>query len=144
MSFAANKILLLFFCVLFLNSTAQNEFHTFTKSDGLTSSNILFTKVDHKGVIWAATNSGINAFTGGKWVPIKSITNHNGNKTNMGRVTRIFETIVGELWIVTEKGLFIYNGSYWTLFYDRNNDGFVVTDILKTGVVGYGYCLKRT
>ena len=131
MSFAANKILLLFFCVLFLNSTAQNEFHTFTKSDGLTSSNILFTKVDHKGVIWAATNSGINAFTGGKWVPIKSITNHNGNKTNMGRVTRIFETIVGEMWIVTEKGLFIYNGSYWTLFYDRDNDGFVVADIFE-------------
>lgn len=131
MSFATNKILLLFFCVLSVNSIAQNEFHSFTKSDGLTSSNILTTKVDYRGIIWAATYSGINAFTGGEWIQIKSITDHNGNKTNLGRVIKIFETLVGELWIVTEKGLFIYNGNYWTLFYDSNNDGFIVADIFE-------------
>ena len=131
MSFAANKILLFLFCVFFISVNAQNEFITYTKSDGLTSSNILITKVDHKGTIWAGTNSGVNAFTGDEWIPVKSIVDNNGIKRNLGRVTNIFETIVGEMWIVTDKGLFIYNGSHWTFFFDRDNDGFVVTDIFE-------------
>lgn len=131
MSFATNKILLLFFCVFFVSSNAQSEFHTYTKSDGLTSSNILSVKIDHEGVIWAATNSGINAFTGKKWIPIKSISYNNGDNKNLGRVFRIFEATNGELWVVTEKGLFIYNGSYWTFFNDSENDGFIVTDIFE-------------
>ncbi len=89
MSFATNKILLLFFCVFFVSLNAQNEFITYTKSDGLTSSNILTTKVDYKGIIWAGTNSGINAFTGKEWVPIKSITDKNGdNKKKYGITPR--------------------------------------------------------
>jgi len=131
MSFATNKILLLFFCGLFFNSIAQKEFHTFTKSDGLTSSNILITKVDHKGIIWAGTNSGINAFTGEEWVPIKSISDSKGNKNNIGRVFRFFEAINGDFWVVSEKGLFVFNGEYWTYFNDTENDGFHVTDIFE-------------
>ncbi len=131
MSFATNKILLLFFCVICFTSIAQNEFITYTKSNGLSSSNILTTKVDYKGIIWAGRNSGVNAFTGEEWIPIKSITDNKGDDKNLGRVSRIYETIVGELWVVTEKGLFLYNGNYWTFFYDADNDGFIVTDIFE-------------
>lgn len=131
MSFATNKILLLFFCGLFFNSIAQNEFHTYTKSDGLTSSNILITKVDHKGIIWAGTNSGINAFTGDEWVPIKSISDNKGYNKNMGRVFMFFEAINGDLWVISEKGVFIYNRKYWTYFEDNENEGFFVADIFE-------------
>ena len=110
--------------MFFVSVNAQNEFTTYTKSDGLTSSNIFITKVDHKGIIWAGTNSGINAFTGNEWIPIKSITDNTGKKRNLGRVSEIFEAINGELWVVTEKGLFIYNGSYWTYFNDAENDPY--------------------
>ncbi len=131
MSFATNKILLFFFCFIFVSSIAQNEFVTYTKSTGLTSSNILSTKVDHKGIIWAATSSGINAFTGDSWVPIRSIADKKGKNNTLGRVNQIFEALNGELWVITEKGLFIYNGKYWTFFYDGDNDGFSVTDIFE-------------
>ena len=131
MSFATNKILLLFFWVMCFNSFAQKEFHTYTKNDGLTSSNILAVKIDYKGIIWAATNSGVNAFTGESWMPVKSISDNNGHNKNLGRVISMFEAINGDLWIATEKGLFLFNGSYWTFFNDRNNDGFQITDIFE-------------
>ncbi len=131
MSFVTKKILLLFFWVMCFNSFAQNEFHTYTKNDGLTSSNILSIKIDYKGIIWAATNSGVNAFTGESWMPVKSISDNNGHNKNLGRVISMFEAINGDLWIVTEKGLFLFNGSYWTFFNDRNNDGFQITDIFE-------------
>lgn len=131
MSFANSKVLLFFFCIFFVSSSAQKVFSTYTKSNGLTSSNILLTKVDHKGIIWAATSSGINAFTGDSWIPIKSISDKNGNNNSLGRVSQIFEASNGELWVITEKGIFIYNGSYWTFFYDSDTDGFSVSDIFE-------------
>lgn len=131
MSFATNKILLLFFCVLYFSSTAQNEFITFTKSDGLTSSNILFTHLDTKGIIWAATSLGVNAFTGKKWIPIKSITDADGREKILGKVLKIFETSNGELWIATEKGIFHFNRQYWTHYSDHENRDFHVVDIFE-------------
>ena len=131
MSFATNKILLFFFCVIFVSSNAQDVFSTYNKSTGLTSSNILSTKVDHNGTIWAATSSGINAFNGEEWVSIKSIADNTGKNNTLGRVTNLFETSKGDLWVITEKGIFIYNGEYWTFFYDGENDDFSVIDIFE-------------
>lgn len=131
MSFASGKILLFFFCVFFTSSNAQNVFTTYTKSSGLTSSTILLTKVDHKGIIWAGTSSGINAYTGDEWVPIRSIEDSKGNNNSLGRVSQIFEASNGDLWVISEKGIFIYNGEYWTYFYDGDNDGFIITDIFE-------------
>ncbi len=131
MSFATNKILLLLFCTCFLSPNAQNEFVTYTKSDGLTSSNILSTKVDFRGIIWAATSSGINAYVNDGWISIKNITDNGGKNINIGRVSSIFEALNGDLWLVSEKGLFVYNGKQWMHFYDGDNEGFVVTDIFE-------------
>ena len=114
-----------------IHLNAQEVFTTYNKSNGLTSSNILLTKLDHKGIIWAATNSGINAYTGDSWVPIKSIVDNKGKNISLGRVTQLFETSNGKLWVISEKGIFIYNGNYWTFFYDGNNDGFIVKDIFE-------------
>jgi len=116
---------------LFLSSNAQNEFKTFTKSDGLTSSNILFTHVDTKGIIWATTSSGVNAFTGKKWVSIKSITDNDGRERILGKVLKVFETKNGELWIATEKGMFHYNRQYWTHYSDHENRDFHVVNIFE-------------
>jgi len=113
------------------SANAQNEFTTHTKNDGLTSTNILSTKVDYRGIVWAATNSGINAYVDDGWIPIKSIADKNGKEVKIGRVSNIFESLNGELWVVSEKGLFVYNGKHWTHFYDGDNEGFVVTDIFE-------------
>ena len=131
MSFATNKILLLCFCVFTFSSVSQSQFKTYTKSEGLTSSNILFTHVDSKGVIWAATNLGLNAFTGKEWVSIKSIADAQKRDKNLGKVTRIFEASNGHLWVATEKGLFHFNRKYWTHYSDKENSIFFVKDIFE-------------
>jgi ligand-binding sensor domain-containing protein len=131
MSFPTNKILLLIFCVYIFSANAQDDFITYTKNDGLTSTNILSTKVDYTGIIWAATNSGINAFVNNGWIPIKSIADNREKNINIGRVSNIFEALNGDLWVISEKGLFVYNHKHWTHFYDGDNEGFVVTDIFE-------------
>ncbi len=131
MSFATNKLLLLCFCVLTFSSISQSQFKTYTKSDGLTSSTILFTHVDSKGVIWAATYSGLNAFTGKEWVSIKSISDKQGRDKNLGKVLKIFETNIGHLWVATEKGIFYFNREYWTHYSDSENSEFYVKDIFE-------------
>lgn len=126
MRFATNKVLTLFFCLLFIFTTAQNEFTAFSKNTGLTSSTILFTFVDSKGIIWAATNYGVNAFTGKKWVAIKSIADNDGNEQTLGQVLKIFESSNRDLWFATEKGIFHFNRKYWVHFSDSKNKDFAV------------------
>ena len=126
MRFATNKVLTLFFCLLFIFTTAQNEFTSFSKKDGLSSSTILFTYIDSKGIIWAATNYGINAFTGKNWVAIKSITDNNGKEQALGQILKIFESSNHDLWFSTEKGIFHFNRKYWTYFSDHENKEFTV------------------
>lgn len=126
MRFATNKILTLFFCLLFIVATAQNEFTSFSKDQGLTSSSILFTFLDSKGIVWAATNYGVNAFTGKKWVAIKSITDNNGNEQTLGHILKIFESSNNDLWFATEKGIFHFNRKFWIHYSDHKNKDFSV------------------
>ncbi len=131
MSFATSKILPFLLCLFVYNSFAQNELQTFTKGNGLVSSTILVTKVDSRGIVWLGTPSGISAFTSGSWVPVKSISDNNGYNQNIGRVTNIFETRKGEIWIASDKGIFIFNGKHWTYFNDNENEDFVISDIFE-------------
>ncbi len=131
MSFATNKLLLLCFCVVTLSSISQSKFKTYSKSDGLTSSSILFTHIDSKGVIWAATNKGLNAFTGTKWVAIRSIIDSRDKDKVLGKVNKIFETRAGHLWVATEKGMFYFNRKYWTYYSDNKSNNLFVKDIFE-------------
>jgi len=124
--------------------SAQNEFKTFTKETGLTSSNILFTYIDSKGIIWAATNHGLNAFTAGEWTPIKSISDNKSHEINLGKVLNIFETSMGELWIATEKGLFIYNRKFWTHYSDTENSDFFIKQIFEDNYGWIWVLLEKT
>jgi ligand-binding sensor domain-containing protein len=126
MRFATNKILLLLFCTSFYFTNAQNNFTSYSKEEGLSSSTILFTFLDSKGIIWAATNNGINAFTGKNWVSINSIEGNNGNKQYLGKILKVFESSNTDLWISTEKGIFHFNRKYWTHFSDHDNKEFAV------------------
>lgn len=129
MSFAANKFLPLLFCLFFFSSIAQNEFQSYSKSNGLTSSTITTSKVDSKGIVWLGTSNGISVYTGGNWVPIKAISDDKGYNKNIGQVSLIFEALNGDIWISSDKGIFVYNGKNWTFFVDPENDDFKVTEI---------------
>jgi ligand-binding sensor domain-containing protein len=131
MIFATNRVLPLLFCLLFYNSYSQVEFESYTKNDGLTSSNILITKVDSKGRVWLGTANGVSVYSSDTMVSIKNISDNQDYSKNIGSVKLIFETSTGEIWIGSEKGIFIFNGSYWTYFNDTENDDFVISDIFE-------------
>ena len=119
------------FCACYFSVVAQIEFESYSKSDSLTSINISSVFVDSKGVIWAATNNGVNAFTGKRWVGIKSISKSRGNDINLGTISNISETKNTSIWISSDKGLFEFNGKYWTHHSDRDNSGFYVKEIIQ-------------
>lgn len=121
-----NKILLLVFSVFTMMLNAQSQFATYTKNDGLTSSSIIFTYVDSKNIIWAATKDGLNAFTGKEWIPIKSIVGSDGDEQDLGKVIKIFEASNADLWVATEKGIFVYNRENWICYTEKEKMTFLV------------------
>ncbi len=131
MSSATNRFLPLFLCLIFFHSYSQNDIRNYTKSDGLTSNTILTSIIDSKGIIWVGTAQGVSAFTGNKWIGIRSISEKDGSKKAMGKVTHIYETRSGDIWAAAEKGIFIFNGEYWTHFHDQENEGFSVKEIFE-------------
>lgn len=131
MSYATIKILTLLFCLLHIDLGAQIKFTSFNKDNGLSSTNIITTKVDHRGIIWVGTTNGIVAFTGKEWFPVKSIVDREGRNINVGRVYRIFQAMSGDIWFLSEKGIFVYNEEYWTYFNDNENEGSIVSDIFE-------------
>lgn len=131
MSFATKKLLPLVLCLLCLSSFSQKEFNTYTKNNGLTSNTILTSIVDSKGIVWLGTADGVSAFVNNSWVGVKSISDNSGYKKNIGRVYLLFETGKGDIWVVSEKGFYIYNREFWTHFDDTDDQGFLVTDIFE-------------
>lgn len=127
------KLFVLFFVtvMLWFNVSAQSRINTFTRSNGLTSNTIVTTKMDSKGVVWIGTSNGVSAYVGDNWVEIKSISDNNGNSKNLGRVSIIHETGDGDIWIISNKGIFIYDGKFWTHFSDNENDGFVISEVFE-------------
>lgn len=131
MRFATNKILTLFFCFIIFNVYSQKNLTTYTKDEGLSSSNILFSHVDSKGIIWAATNFGISVYYSGKWTSIKYIEGNDGQNKYLGKVLKIFEAKNSDIWIATNRGLFYYNRKYWTYFSDSENSSFEISTIFE-------------
>ncbi|PLX13516.1 MAG: hypothetical protein C0598_03390 [Marinilabiliales bacterium] len=131
MRFATNKILTLFFYCIILSAFPQKELTTFTKNDGLSSSNILFTYVDSKGIIWAATNFGLNAYFSNKWTAIKYIEGQDGQNKYFGKILSIFEASNSDIWIATQRGIFYYNRKYWTHFSDNENSNFEISKLFE-------------
>lgn len=120
---------ILAFSFVSLCTKAQEDIVSYTKNSGLPSSSIYATLVDSKGVVWLGTGNGVCAFSGGKLTSIKNIAGRDGYSKSIGRVNIIYEAPNGEIWIASEKGLFVYSGKYWTYFKDNENDDFVIKEL---------------
>jgi ligand-binding sensor domain-containing protein len=128
MSFATNIMLPLFFAFFSFVAIPQTEFTNFSKDNGLSSNNILVSMVDSKGAIWLGTGNGLSVYTSKGWVQITSISDNDRYNKYIGRVTKLFEASNGDIWVCAEKGIFLYNGSFWTYFDDDDDTGFHVVD----------------
>jgi ligand-binding sensor domain-containing protein len=111
---------------------SQPVIKNYSKENGLTSNNISVSMIDSKGAIWLGTGNGVSVFTNSGWVNIKSISSSD-NRYNkfIGRVNRLFEASNGNIWVCGEKGVFLYNGEYWTYFDDDEDNGFYVVDLFE-------------
>lgn len=117
------RILLVLLSVSFLQIRSQEKIRTFTKNDGLTSFPVTTTFVDSKGVVWVGTNDGLNAYTGTNWYAIKQIEdNISKSKKPLGKIIRLYEDRKRNMWVVTEYGVFFYDGKYWTDFINNEKE----------------------
>lgn len=126
------RIFLILFCYCIQDVQGQNKLVTYTKSDGLTSMQIICNLVDSKGIVWFGTVNGLNAYTGRDWVPIKHIEdNKTGNLKPVGNVETIFEDMNRNIWVSSDKGIFFYNRNYWTFYQPEDNNKYVATKFIQ-------------
>ncbi|HEY9115138.1 MAG TPA: two-component regulator propeller domain-containing protein [Bacteroidales bacterium] len=125
----------LIFVALFMKCLCiqgQNQLENFTKDNVLTSNQITCYLVDSKGLVWIGTESGLNAYSAGKWYPIKAITNNQtGKDVQLGRIETIYEDKRRNIWVSSINGLFIYNGNSWVHYLQDEEEKLVAKDFME-------------
>lgn len=120
------KLILLFFCACNFLLEGQEHFQSYTKKDGLTSSEVTVTLVDSKGVVWIGTSNGLTAYSGSKWYTLRSIDdNETGKPKVIGTVNVLFEDSKRNIWVGSTEGLFHFDGKHWTSFVKDDDDSFI-------------------
>lgn len=126
------RFILLILCAGYFRLTAQEHLQSYTKKDGLTSSEITVSLVDSRGVVWLGTSNGLTAYSGSKWYAIKSIEdNESGRPKALGRVEVLFEDSKRNLWLGSSNGLFLFDGKSWTYFEKDDDDNFLPKDFME-------------
>lgn len=91
-----------------------NKWTLFTTNDGLPGNYITCVDIDKKGNVWAGTGSsyfyGVAKYNGSSWTKYQS--------TNSGllhnKTTEIEPAPNGDVWIATENGISVFDGTNWT------------------------------
>jgi signal transduction histidine kinase/ligand-binding sensor domain-containing protein/DNA-binding response OmpR family regulator len=118
MSKTAYTLLSGFFC-FYLTATAQHDhinFTAITSRDGLVSNSVNAILQDHQGLMWFATDDGLNKFDGTNFTAYR---NRWGDTTSLkaNEILALHEDKKGNLWIGTSGGGFS--------LYDRHKDAFI-------------------
>ena len=108
--------LLLFFTFSTFSQDRLMQFKHVTSENGLSSSNILCAKQDHKGFMWIGTSEGLNRYDGSNFVEYKNIKSDSSSLPH-SQVRTIFED--------SQKNLFIGTSGGGLSLYDRNLDRFI-------------------
>jgi ligand-binding sensor domain-containing protein/signal transduction histidine kinase len=103
----------IFFLVSFLfigQLIAQNniKFNRLTVEDGLSQNTIKHIIQDKNGLIWFATNGGLNRFDGIEFKTFVYDRNAD-NSISDNIINHLFEDARGNIWISTQNGLSVYN-----------------------------------
>jgi len=131
--------------VLNLNGTpftkTDDSWTTYTSSNSNLSNNVIHKiLVDKQGVIWIATQSGLNAYSNGIWTTYFSTDGlASNNVTNLLAVGNV-------LWVGTKNGISVLSGSdtahnktddQW-MTYNQSNSGLADNDTAGLAVDGNG------
>ncbi len=110
----------------------QPQITTFSKENGLTSQLINTTLVDSKGIVWAGSANGLNAYTGSKWYAIKSIEKKNSRSLQpIGKVHLLHEDRQQNIWVASDQGLFLYNRNFWTFFQHEDDEEYTIKEFFE-------------
>ncbi len=96
------SLLIFCFCFCFLSCFAQNEkvnVQFFSVDDGLTGREIFSVQQDNRGLIWVATDNGLNSFDGQNFTIVEDST----FLLSSGEITGIRKTAHGKFWINKEN-----------------------------------------
>lgn len=111
---------------------AQPQITAFSKENGLTSQLINTTLVDSKGVVWAGSINGVNAYTGSKWYAIKSIEKKNSSTLqSIGNIHLLYEDRKQNIWVASDQGLFLYNREFWTFFQHEDDEKYTIKEFFE-------------
>jgi ligand-binding sensor domain-containing protein len=126
------KLILLFLCSCHFSLMAQERFESYSKKDGLTSSEVTVTLADSRGVVWIGTSNGLTAYSGSKWYTLKNVEdNESGKAKAFGRIEVLFEDSKRNLWVSSSAGLFLFDGKSWTSFKKDDNDSYLPTNFVE-------------
>ena len=112
MGFTKSLYLLFFFLSISIVASAQRniKFDKITVDNGLSQSNINWILQDKQGLIWFATNGGLNRFDGSQFKTfIHSDTDSNSISNNI--INHLYEDDNGKIWISTQNGLNVFDKS---------------------------------
>ena len=104
-----NKTFILIIFLCFLPLFCKGQFCKLYSTHGdISSSMINHIYQDSKGYIWVSTEDGLNKYDGAKFVNYK---NHFNDSTSLlgNHVYRTFQDAKGNLYVLSIKGLQIYN-----------------------------------
>ena len=127
MKFSKALLISLLTACYFTVSHAQRpalKFEHFNTRNGLLKNFVWKTFQDHKGIIWFATENGLNKFDGYDF-SVYQYNPQDPNSLGSNSVRVIYEDKQNNLWIGTTTGLHLY---------DRKNDNFIRFDNLKKPV----------
>lgn len=104
-------------------------FTNFTAKDGLPGNNIYTMLEDRDGNIWFGGTAGICRYNGSTFTPIPLSGTYSGYvlvaASAVTAGSRIPHAMLqdkdGKIWVGTSKGVYVYNGSYFTHFLQNDN-----------------------
>ena len=132
-----NLLVAFSFLCIFPSVASEFQFKNYDTSVGLSQNSVLAIAQDNMGFMWFGTRDGLNRFDGKTFKIYRKSTDRHGLGSN--RISCIYESPNNELWIGTERGVFIYS-PYSDSFrhFDLKADDGVEVTALTTVITGDG------
>lgn len=97
-------------CITLLNAQSfpDIKFNHLTETDGLSSNSVTSISQDGNGIIWVATNNGLNRFDGYGFVNFYADL-YDTTTINANNINRMYGNQSNHLWIITSAGICDFN-----------------------------------
>lgn len=130
------KFYILIFSLLSISLEAQTfQFQSWNNTEGIENFGSFSTSiVDSSGVLWIGSSSSkIGAYTDETWTVYNLAEIFEGSVGSSARINDIHMAKNGDLWAISDKGIFRKSGEDWTFYEDELEKSFGYTIAEKEG-----------